>query len=71
MAKELTVTPVGILTGFVALEKPSVKFDNNGIYCCQVAFTGADAKDMKRKINQLMDHSFTTGSKSGIKRMVL
>lgn len=68
MAKALTVTPTGKLTGFVAIEKPSTKFDDAGIYSCQVAFTGKDAKQMKTIIDGLMSDSAAAGKKKGVKK---
>ena len=53
----MNVTPKGNLTGFVAIEKPSTKFDDNGVYSCQVIFTGKDAKKMKTEIDELMAES--------------
>ena len=69
MANALTVTPTGSLTGFVAIEKPSTKFDDNGIYSCQVAFTGKDAKEMKGIIDGLMADSVAAGAKKGVKKV--
>lgn len=51
------VTPNGIITGFCALEKPSTKFNPDGIYSCQVIFTGTDAIGMKEMIDGYMDMS--------------
>ena len=69
MGNALTVTPTGLLTGFVAIEKPSTKFDDNGIYSCQVAFTGKDAKEMKGIIDGLMADSVAAGAKRGVKKV--
>ena len=57
----MNVTPNGKLTGFVAIEKPSTKFDDNGVYSCQVAFTGADAKEMVKLIDGLMEDANKNG----------
>lgn len=69
MKKALTVTPTGLLTGFVAIEKPSTKFDDNGVYSCQVAFTGKDAKGMKGIIDGLMAESVAAGAKRGVTKV--
>lgn len=59
----MNVTPNGKLTGFVAIEKPSTKFDDNGVYSCQVAFTGDAAKKMKKVIDELMAESASKNKK--------
>lgn len=51
------VTPTGSLTGFVAIEKPSTKFNEDGVYSCQVAFTGPAAQEMKSRIDDYMKAS--------------
>jgi len=63
----MNVTPLGKLTGFVAIEKPSTKFDDNGIYSCQVGFTGASAKEMVKLIDEIMTENMKKNTK--IKRM--
>jgi len=62
----MKVTPNGTLTGFVAIEKPSTKFDDNGVFSCQVAFTGEDAKKMKKEIDNAMAESLKNAK--GVKR---
>jgi hypothetical protein len=59
----MKATPIGTLTGFVAIEKPSTKFDDNGVYSCQVSFTGKDAKEMKETIDAYMEESKTNSKK--------
>lgn len=59
----MNATPNGKLTGFVAIEKPSTKFDENGVYSCQVAFTGSDAKAMKEMIDGFMAESMNKSAK--------
>jgi len=54
------VTPTGTLTGFVAVEKPSTKFNEDGVYSCQVAFTGPAAQEMKSRIDAYMKTSLLT-----------
>lgn len=54
------VTPVGTITGFVAIEKPSTKFNEDGTYSCQVAFTGDAAREMKERIDGYMQASKLT-----------
>lgn len=53
----MEVTPIGRLTGFTAIERPSTKFDDNGVYSCQVAFKGEGAKAMKKLIDGYMEKS--------------
>lgn len=59
----MNVTPNGKLTGFVAIEKPSTKFNEDGVYSCQVEFTGDDAKKMKKAIDKLMAKSASNNKK--------
>ena len=68
MAKALTVTATGTLSGFTALETPSTKFDTDGVYSCQAEFTGADAKKLKGIIDKIMAESLAAGGKRGVKR---
>lgn len=68
MAKQLTNTPTGVLTGFVAIEKPSTKFDDTGVYSCQVAFTGKDAVKMEGIIDGLMSGAAQIGLSKDVKR---
>lgn len=63
----MNVTPNGKLTGFVAIEKPSTKFDDNGVYSCQVGFTGPAAKEMVKIIDEIMAANMKKNDK--IKRM--
>jgi hypothetical protein len=62
------VTPTGTVSGFVALETPSTKFDPDGTYSCQVDFVGADAKAMKTTIDKLMTASLENGAQRGVTR---
>lgn len=64
----MEVTPVGKIVGFVAIEVPSTKFDDNGVYSCQMEFVGEAALEMKTKIDLAMAASLTAGSPRGIKR---
>mgnify|MGYP005839752281 CR=1 FL=1 len=48
---KLETTPIGTLSGFVALETPSFKFDEDGIYSCKMLFEGKNAVAMKEKID--------------------
>ena len=57
----MKVTPIGKLTGFVAIERPSTKFDEAGVYSCQVAFAGDSAKKIKSDIDELMAQSLANG----------
>ena len=50
------LTPIGTLTGFVAIEKPSDKF-GPATYSCKLALTGESAKEMKETIDQYMKTS--------------
>jgi len=59
---KLLVTPTGILTGFIAIERPSTKFHDDGVYSCQMAFTGEDATVMKRNIDGYIKDSLSTAS---------
>lgn len=54
---KITKTPKGKIVGFISIEKPSTKFDPNGEYSCKVAFTGEDAKTMKKTIDDIMEES--------------
>jgi len=65
---QLIVTPTGTLSGFVAIEQPSTKFDDDGVYSCQVDFTGSDATGMKVAIDKLMKESLDAGEPRGVKR---
>lgn len=57
------LTPIGQLTGFVAIETPSVKF-GPATYSCKMAFTGTEAKKMKEAIDMIMlDSKAKSGSK--------
>ena len=57
-------TPVGTLKGFVAIETPSTKFDDAGIYSCQVAFTGESAKAMKKTVDEIMAGALSSAKRS-------
>ena len=57
-------TPVGTLKGYVALESPSTKFDEAGVYSCQVVFKGNDAQSMKKVIDGLMADSLSSAKRS-------
>lgn len=48
------VTEIGEVTGFVAIEKPSTKFNEDGTYSCKLVFSGKSAKIMKDKIDGYM-----------------
>jgi len=65
---QLIVTPTGTISGFVALETPSTKFDDAGIYSCQVDFTGEDAKIIKTDIDNMIAEAIAEGLKSGVKK---
>ena len=65
---QVVVTPTGTLSGFVALETPSTKFDDDGVYSCQVDFTGDDAQMMKRALDKLVADSVSDGLKRGVKK---
>lgn len=52
------LTPVGELTGFVAIETPSDKF-GPATYSCKMAFTGKNAKEMKALVDGHMKESAT------------
>lgn len=52
----MALTPVGTVTGFSAIEKPSDKF-GPATYSCKLEFTGEDAKNMKATIDRLMEES--------------
>ncbi len=47
----MKTTPIGILSGFVALESPSTKFNDDGIYTCEMDFTGDAILTMKDQIS--------------------
>lgn len=54
---EKYMTPFGVVRGFAAIVKPSTKFDDNGVYSFNLEFSGADAKEMKTKIDGWMKKS--------------
>lgn len=62
MGKGLINTPTGTIVGFCAIEKPSTKFDDLGVYSCQVEFLGDDAKAMKAVVDGLMADSLKVGT---------
>ena len=58
MEKQISfITPVGTLTGFIAMETPSVKFDPAGVYSTGIIFEGKDADFMQERIDRLMELS--------------
>lgn len=66
--KKAVVTPTGIVSGFVAIETPSTKFDPDGTYSVQVDFVGNDAKHMKKAIDKLMADSLEAGIRREVTR---
>jgi len=59
MAKkfEKFMTPFGTVKGFCAIDKPSTKFDENGVYSFNLEFAGKDAALMKKQIDKWMAES--------------
>jgi len=59
------ITPFGVVKGFAAIDKPSTKFDDDGIYSFNLEFAGKDAKEMKAEIDHWMGDSL---EESGAKK---